>query len=148
LHDPSNPSLRVLQDPEEALALLPPDTAGNMVNWVTALQRGIISPRSSLREDREHEILDDDVLMLDTMPLPYVRFPHRPHSEWMGCETCHEKLFVSVAGANAINMGKILDGQYCGVCHGAVAFPLTECNRCHNTDSSTVSGARPGGTLP
>lgn len=145
LHDPSNPSLRVLQEPEEALSVLPPDTAGNKVNWVKALQTGAISPRASLREDRDHEVLDQDILMMDTLPLPYVRFPHRPHTEWMACENCHEKIFVSVTGANEINMARILDGQYCGVCHGAVAFPLTECNRCHNTDSSAVGGIGTGG---
>jgi hypothetical protein len=25
----------------------------------------------------------------------------------------------------------ILEGEQCGQCHGAVAFPLTECTRCH-----------------
>jgi len=148
LHDPSNPSLRVLQEPEEALSVLPPDTAGNKVNWVKALQVGAISPRTSLREERDHEVLDQDILMKDTLPLPYVRFPHRPHTEWMSCENCHEQIFVSVTGANEINMAQILNGQYCGVCHGAVAFPLTECNRCHNTDSSAVGGGRTGGAGP
>ena len=148
LHDPGSPSLRVLQEPEEALSLLPPDTAGNKVNWVKALQMGVIDPRASLREDREHEILDQDVLMKDTLPLPYVRFPHRPHSEWMACENCHEEIFIAVTGANEINMGKILNGEYCGDCHGAVAFPLTECNRCHNTDSSAVTGGGAGGPRP
>ena len=27
---------------------------------------------------------------------------------------------------------KILQGEYCGQCHGAVAFPLTQCLRCHS----------------
>ena len=26
----------------------------------------------------------------------------------------------------------ILQGEKCGLCHGAVAFPLTECLRCHS----------------
>jgi hypothetical protein len=26
----------------------------------------------------------------------------------------------------------VLSGEKCGLCHGAVAFPLTECNRCHS----------------
>jgi c(7)-type cytochrome triheme protein len=56
----------------------------------------------------------------------------------MNCETCHDSIFIAEVDANPINMRKILQGEYCGICHGAVAFPLTECDRCHNTDSSTV----------
>jgi len=132
LHDPLNPSIGLLQEPAEALSVLEPDTAGNKVNWVKALQGGEISPRHNLRGDGESQVLDQDIVMTATLPLPYVKFPHRPHSEWMSCETCHEDLFVSRIGANEINMANILDGEYCGRCHGAVAFPLTECNRCHS----------------
>ena len=28
-------------------------------------------------------------------------------------------------------MVQIFDGQYCGACHVSVAFPLTDCKRCH-----------------
>jgi len=132
LHDASNPSLEILQEPAEALIILQSDTAGNKVNWVTALQNNEIHPRGSLSGDVEPEILDLDIIMTSTLPLPNVIFPHRPHTEWMRCETCHEELFVSVTGANQINMGNILRGEYCGLCHGAVSFPLTECNRCHS----------------
>jgi hypothetical protein len=39
-------------------------------------------------------------------------------------------------------MNQILHGEQCGLCHGAVSFPLTECNRCHSV-------SRPArGTLP
>lgn len=138
LHDRSNPAIDILQEPEEALAVLDPDAAGNKVNWVTSLQNGQIRPRAGLDDAARPEVLDQDVLMTNTLPLPYVKFPHKPHTEWMACANCHEQIFVSRAGANDINMARILEGEYCGVCHGAVAFPLTECNRCHDTDSSTV----------
>lgn len=138
LHDPSNPSIEVLQEPAEALGVLAPDSAGNNVDWVRALQNGEIEPRLSLHDDREPEILDTTILMRNTNELPYVLFPHKPHTEWMSCEACHESIFISQADANPINMGRILDGEYCGLCHGAVSFPLTECNRCHNTDSASV----------
>jgi uncharacterized OB-fold protein len=29
-------------------------------------------------------------------------------------------------------MAAILLGQKCGVCHGKVAFPVSECKRCHS----------------
>lgn len=147
LHDPSNPSIDVLQEPGEALGVLPPDTAGNKVDWAEALRGGHIEPRANLDEAREHEVLDLDILMTNTLPARYVNFPHRIHTMWMGCENCHEQIFVSVTDANPINMGRILNGEYCGVCHGAVAFPLTECDRCHNTDSSTVRKDPGGGAV-
>lgn len=143
LHDPRNPALEVLQEPAEALSVLQPDTAGNRVDWVASLRQGDIAPRSSLHGDESQELLDQDVLMTNTLPARFVNFPHKAHTEWMSCANCHEEIFVSRAGANPMNMGNILEGEYCGVCHGAVAFPLTECDRCHNTDSSSVRGAVP-----
>jgi len=138
LHDPSNPALEVLQEPGEALGVLAPDGAGNKVDWVQSLQQGLIAPRPSLDGEREPEIRETTVLMKNTYPMLYVRFPHKPHTQWMACETCHDRIFVPQVDANPINMGKILDGEYCGLCHGAVSFPLTECNRCHNTDPASV----------
>ena len=40
-------------------------------------------------------------------------------------------------------MGNILDGEYCGICHGAVSFPLTECDRCHNTEKTETVAETP-----
>jgi c(7)-type cytochrome triheme protein len=139
LHDPANPALEVLQEPAEALSVLAPDGAGNMVDWVASLQQGLISPRPSLDGDREPEIRETTVLMKNTYPMLFVRFPHKPHTQWMSCETCHDRIFLPEVDANPINMGKILEGEYCGLCHGAVSFPLTECNRCHNTDPATLA---------
>ena len=138
LHDPSNPALDVLQEPGEALGVLAPDGAGNKVDWVQSLQQGLIAPRPSLDGEREPEIRETTVLMKNTYPMLYVRFPHKPHTQWMACETCHDRIFVPQVDANPINMGKILDGEYCGLCHGAVSFPLTECNRCHNSDPASA----------
>ena len=138
IHDPSNPAINVLQEPADALSILQQDTAGNMVDWARSLEYGFIEPRGSIEGEDEPEVLETTVLMRNTMPMRYVRFPHKTHTQWMSCETCHDSIFVAELDANPINMGKILRGEYCGICHGAVAFPLTECDRCHNTDSSTV----------
>ena len=81
--------------------------------------------------------------MEKTGEMPLVLFPHRPHTEWLDCSNCHDKIFVEKVGANQINMFTILSGQHCGQCHGAVAFPLTECNRCHSVPRSTFTG-KPG----
>ena len=139
LHDPSNPAIDVLQEPGEALSVLVPDGAGNMVDWVQSLQQGLITPRPGLEGDSEPEIRDTTVLMKNTYPMFYVRFPHKPHTQWMSCTTCHDRIFLPQVDANPINMGRILEGKDCGLCHGAVSFPLTECNRCHNTDPANLA---------
>jgi c(7)-type cytochrome triheme protein len=132
LHDPDAPGTRLLQQPGEALSLLPPDTAGNMVRWVNALESGAIRPRTSLFETTEVRILDLDVIMPNTSDMPMVRFPHGVHTAWLDCGNCHDKIFAQKAGATPVNMFAILQGEYCGRCHGAVSFPLTECKRCHS----------------
>lgn len=133
LRDPSSPAVRILQDPGEALSRLPRDNAGNRVNWVRALEDGAIAPRANLRPSTEVRLLDTELMLNQKGGMPMVRFPHRAHSQWLDCSNCHEQLFRSKAGANKLSMFRMLEGEQCGVCHGAVAFPLTECNRCHNT---------------
>ena len=132
IHDPDSPAIGVLQEPAEALSKLPPDTSGNMVNWVKALEEGAINPRTNLWPETKVRIRNNDIFLENTGEMPVVRFPHRAHTLWLDCKNCHEKYFISKKGANPINMLKILQGNYCGRCHGAVAFPLTECNRCHS----------------
>jgi c(7)-type cytochrome triheme protein len=132
LHDPQNPSLQWLQNPGDALRRMPSDSAGNKVDWVRAFEDGYIRPRSSIAGEDEVRQLDTEIIMNDTGSLPRVLFPHRQHTKWLDCENCHEKIFRSKAGATPVTMSKILDGEYCGICHGAVSFPLTECNRCHS----------------
>ena len=68
----------------------------------------------------------------DTATLRMVLFPHDIHTAWLECSNCHPKIFAEKAGATPVNMLAILQGEYCGRCHGAVSFPLTECNRCHS----------------
>jgi c(7)-type cytochrome triheme protein len=71
-----------------------------------------------------------------------VRFPHRQHTLWLDCSMCHEELFKSKAGANQFSMLAMLNGEQCGRCHGAVSFPLTECNRCHSVPHDRAPAAR------
>ncbi len=133
IHDPKNPALRLLQQPGEALSRLPADVAGNQVNWAAALEQGRINPRTNILPETKVRVLDTDILLNLRGGTPIVRFPHRQHTVWLDCSNCHEHLFKSQAGANKFSMQLILQGEQCGVCHGAVAFPLTQCGRCHNT---------------
>ena len=132
IHDPEGLAIGVLQEPEEALSKLPQDTSGNLVNWVKALEEGVINPRTNLWPETKVRIRNNDIFMKNTGEMPVVLFPHRAHTLWLDCKNCHEKYFISKEDANPITMMKILQGNYCGRCHGAVAFPLTECNRCHS----------------
>lgn len=132
IHDPRSPALAVLQEPGTALLRLPGDPSGNQVNWVEALDRGIINPRTNILPETQVRILDSDFLFNRVGSAPIVRFPHRAHTLWLDCTNCHEHLFKSKAGANELSKLKILQGEQCGLCHGAVAFPLTECRRCHS----------------
>lgn len=132
LHDPESLAIGLLQEPAKALSSLPPDSVGNKVNWVRALEGGFIDPRTNLYESTAVMMLDLDIIMSDTGAVPMVRFPHDVHTAWLDCSNCHNKMFAMKAGATPVNMFSILQGRYCGRCHGAVSFPLTECNRCHS----------------
>lgn len=155
LHDPAGPAVRILQPPREALSNLPPDTAGNQVRWMDALEQGLINPRTTLRSQTKVNVYDKDVLLNLYGSTHIVRFPHYQHTLWLDCSNCHEQLFKSEAGATRISMFAILEGEQCGVCHGAVSFPLTECARCHSVPWQDVRPARnlraivvPRGELP
>lgn len=141
IHDSRGPAMKVLQEPGDALSKLTPDTAGNMVRWVQALEKGEINPRANLKPDTKIRLYDSDVLLNLKGGMPIVRFPHRQHTLWLDCSNCHDHLFKAEAGATKFSMLKILEGEQCGVCHGAVSFPLTECFRCHSV-------ARPGERAP
>jgi c(7)-type cytochrome triheme protein len=135
VHDPTSPALKLLQQPGEALRPLPPDDAGtgNQVRWVKALEGGFINPRTNIFPETKVNVLDLDIMLNLNGGMPKVKFPHHQHTLWLDCSNCHEQLFKSKAGANKLSMYRILEGEQCGLCHGAVAFPLTECSRCHNT---------------
>jgi len=136
LHDPAGPAIGVLQEPREALSVLPPDAVGNQVRWVQALDRGLIQPRTNILPETKVNLRTTEVLLANTAQMPLVKFPHRQHTAWLDCSNCHGAvgLFEQKAGATKIGMMRVLSGEKCGLCHGAVAFPLTECNRCHSVE--------------
>ena len=147
LHDPRSPAVGVLQEPAQALSVLAPDTAGNGVHWVRALDSGQIQPRANLLPGTRVKLRTSEVLLKNTGELPMVRFPHRQHTAWLDCSNCHDGLFAQQAGATRINMMLILQGEKCGVCHGAVAFPLTECGRCHSVPRGSAEALAFGKAL-
>lgn len=146
IHDPASPAIGVLQEPAEALSALPPDNAGNKVSWVKALDQGLIAPRTNLLPETKVDLRTTEILMRNTGEMPLVRFPHRQHTAWLDCSNCHDHLFAQKAGGTKINMLMILQGDKCGLCHGAVSFPLTECQRCHSLDRGSPAVAAYGKT--
>ncbi len=114
------------------LQILPKDNAGN-VDWVKALRQGTIKPLDSLDPKKPPApVIDLDITFRVKGDLPDVIYPHYPHTQWLACNNCHPKIFIMQAGANKITMKKIEEGQFCGRCHGVVAFPLSNCTRCHS----------------
>lgn len=112
-----------------ALKNLPADDFGNRVNWVTAMNEKKLKAA-------ELNALDLDIVIPVTKFTPAppdVLFPHKAHTRLLDCAACHPAVFNQKKGGNPdMNMIKIISGQYCGTCHGKVAFPLTDCYRCHS----------------
>ena len=67
-----------------------------------------------------------------------VVFPHWFHRIRFRCKVCHGDLgFAFKAGANEINMVKIIDGQYCGACHDGDVAWIENCELCHSGQPNT-----------
>lgn len=136
IHDPTNPAIQSLQEPKESMKDFPKDRRDE-VNWVKALQDGIINPRKTV-DGKEGsgaglmQEMDMDIIMKNTQFMPYVLFPHLAHTQWLDCSNCHPKIFIPQEGANPINMDAVLKGEYCGRCHDKVSFSLFICERCHS----------------
>jgi c(7)-type cytochrome triheme protein len=137
IHDPTGQAISYLQQPYEAMAGFPRDSQG-LLDWVKTLEKGLIQPRQSLDGSRDMFPVDFDIIFKNTQSMPWVRFPHLPHTEWLTCANCHPAIFIPQKGANPISMSAIIQGEFCGVCHGKVAFaPTMNCGRCHSVAKDT-----------
>jgi c(7)-type cytochrome triheme protein len=130
-YDVRQPGDLELQRPSQAMADFPRSRIGE-VDWVTAMEEGLINPRKGLRDDAEMEVLDLDVIMPRVRGMPEVLFSHAVHTEWLGCESCHDQLFAKKAGVHRATMNDIFAGRSCGTCHDRVAFSTYTCDRCHS----------------
>lgn len=146
IHDPANDGTQTLQPPAQAFAALPRSSAGNSVNWVQALEQRKIAPRyDRVDPNAAPVVMDLNIVREVKGSMPDVVYPHKQHTEWLDCSNCHPAIFVPQKGANQISMAAILLGQKCGVCHGKVAFPVSECRLCHSKKkAAAVSQAETG----
>jgi c(7)-type cytochrome triheme protein len=133
IHDPANDGTHALQPPLSAFNSLPKSFAGNRVNWVEAIAQKKIKPRFDRTDDKAEPIVMDMNIVREVKgSMPDVVYPHKQHTEWLDCSNCHPAIFIPQKGANQISMAAILLGEKCGVCHGKVAFPVSECRLCHS----------------
>ncbi|VAX06939.1 hypothetical protein MNBD_GAMMA26-1979 [hydrothermal vent metagenome] len=135
---------------------LPLDKYG-LVDWAKAVREKIVKPLWNLdpeASESNFKTRDTKVLFIskgDSMP--DVLFPHDIHSFWLQCKVCHETkggaIFADKAGANNITMMDMSKGKWCSRCHDKVAFPISDCVRCHNSpkgapiDDTTVVRPKP-----
>ena len=133
IHDPENQGTEMLQPPKAAFETLSKAKSGNRVNWVKSLHEGDIAPRyDRMDPDAVPVVMDLNIVREVKGSMPNVVYPHKQHTEWLDCSNCHPAIFIPQKGANQISMAAILLGQKCGVCHGKVAFPVSECRKCHS----------------
>ncbi len=145
IHDSDNPGTLLLQEPRVAFESLPRSPSGNRVDWVRALQQGEIAPRYDLVDDAAQPVVMDLNIVREVKgSMPDVVYPHKEHTEWLDCSNCHPAIFIPQKGANQISMAAILLGQKCGVCHGKVAFPVSECRKCHSRQKQVSGGPASG----
>ncbi len=116
---------------------LPRKGGEQLIDWEEAEARGFIQPidflpgvsmvRAPLAVQKDFSIASAPRGWMSD-----IIFSHKKHALWNGCEVCHPDIFPSVKkGTLKYSMFQIVDGQYCGVCHNHVAFPLNDCQRCH-----------------
>lgn len=141
IHDPANDGTLELQPPLAGMADLVRSRFGNNVDWVASLDSKKITPRW----ERTNPFAEPLVMDLNIVRVPArsamvqsVVFPHKQHTELLDCSNCHPAIFVPQKGANVISMPLIMLGQKCGVCHGKVAFPVSECAKCHSQKRDDV----------
>jgi c(7)-type cytochrome triheme protein len=116
---------------------LPEGRFGNRIDWAEAGRNeqvvpkdfiaGVSFPRARMKHEQGNIRLDAKLT-----GLPDIVFSHKEHALWNSCDLCHPEVFALKAGQSVFTMQDIFAGQFCGACHGKVAFPLKDCGRCHS----------------
>ena len=119
-----------------------PKDEDNKVDWERAVDEGLIDPLATFDGGDTDELIMDlrVVIKFSDMLIKDVVFSHEVHTYWLNCESCHPRVFTPEVASNHMTMKEIREGKYCGLCHGAVAFPTNvidapnfraNCLRCH-----------------
>jgi len=117
---------------------LPRERFGNGIDWEKAEEDGLIRlkdflPGISIRKQKLKDPEDLEIRVKES-GMPDIIFSHDKHAAWSGCELCHPDIFGVKTGQTVYTMQEIFDGRFCGACHGSVAFPNIDCQRCHTKE--------------
>jgi c(7)-type cytochrome triheme protein len=117
--------------------LLPTERFGNGIDWEKAEELGLLKPATVVDgvspKPNLFPVQKDFALNPKVEGMPDIIFSHKKHTVWNGCELCHPDIFMGVKrGMSHYTMADNSQGKSCGACHTSVAFPLTDCQRCHS----------------
>jgi len=113
---------------------LPKAKFGNGINWVEAVDKGLITPVHYLtvKPPTEVAVIKPILLEAEWHGIPAAIFSHRSHTQWLDCNNCHPDIFnIKKKTTKHFAMSRILKREFCGICHLTVAFPMNDCKRCH-----------------
>lgn len=131
---PKDPATEVLPPPL-AYKYLPKTPMGE-VDWMAGIREGLLKPFDSTDPDAKPSLplinMDMPMPVKKGFGIPDALFPHSSHTIWLDCRNCHPTIFQPRRGGNPVTMHRVIEGEYCGRCHGIVAFRLFDCFRCHS----------------
>lgn len=116
------------------LASFPKRDLGTGVDWTRALRKGLIKPVNYLLFKPSGDIGYDKKIKLEAEwnNIPPAYFSHRTHVAILDCNNCHPDIFnIKKKTTKHFSMEYNLKGEFCGVCHLTVAFPMNDCKGCH-----------------
>jgi len=116
------------------LSKLPTAKNGNGVDWAKAIKEEAIKPADFILEKDPPLVFNREIVIESPWAgIAPAIFPHESHGKWLYCSNCHPEIFqIRQYATQDLAMESILDYQFCGVCHGRVAFPPNDnCIRCH-----------------
>jgi c(7)-type cytochrome triheme protein len=111
----------------------PKQMLGNGIDWMRAMRRHLFKPVNYLSivppEVRYRKTLQ---LQAEWDNIPPAIFSHSAHVRWLDCNNCHPDIFnIKKKATKHFSMALNLKGEFCGVCHLSVAFPMNDCKKCH-----------------
>jgi c(7)-type cytochrome triheme protein len=129
-----NGDLDYVKDKFSKLSKLPKAKYGNGVDWGQAMDKRVITPVNYLTVKPPSEVAIIKPLLLEAewSGIPPAIFSHKIHAKWLDCNNCHPDIFnIKKKTTKHFAMNRILQREFCGVCHLTVAFPMNDCKRCH-----------------
>jgi c(7)-type cytochrome triheme protein len=107
------------------------------INWEAAESTGLINPVDvveGISIKKVHiQSREDFGVQPGVSWFHPVIFSHEKHSVWNGCELCHPEIFPTARRSTLqYSMFLNIEGRHCGACHMKVAFPLNNCQKCHD----------------